>query len=326
MKNLKTSFTEQAGVQYPIICGAMYPCSNPELVAAVSEAGGLGIVQPISLVYVHGYDYRAGLRYLRQLTSKPYGLNVIVERSSRLYEKRMQAWVDIALEEGCRFFITALGNPTWVVKKVKAAGGYVYHDVTDKRWALKALDNGVDGLNCVNNRAGGHAGTLSPQEMWEQLHDLGVPLICAGGVGDAPDFILALELGYAGVQMGTRFIATMNALKRIITSRRSSTRMNPISCSRNESRGFRSPSFAPPMSNTSAPMSVRFRRWLLRHRWSKPWMRMWYALTSVRRFKQITLYGGSSKDYWQAGKSVAGIHAVEHAGDIIKRFVDAVQS
>ncbi len=322
MKNLKTSFTEQAGVQYPIICGAMYPCSNPELVAAVSEAGGLGIVQPISLVYVHGYDYRAGLRYLRQLTSKPYGLNVIVERSSRLYEKRMQAWVDIALEEGCRFFITALGNPTWVVKKVKAAGGYVYHDVTDKRWALKALDNGVDGLNCVNNRAGGHAGTLSPQEMWEQLHDLGVPLICAGGVGDAPDFILALELGYAGVQMGTRFIATYECVEKdnykqaIVKAKESDIVLTervtgvPLSVIRT------------PYVDLIGTKVGPFSRWLLRNRWTKPWMRMWYALTSGRRFKQITLHGGSSKDYWQAGKSVAGIHAIEHAGDIVKRFVE----
>jgi nitronate monooxygenase len=59
----KTLFTEQAKIEYPIICGAMYPCSNPELVAAVSKAGGLGVVQPLSLVYVHGYDYREGLRY-----------------------------------------------------------------------------------------------------------------------------------------------------------------------------------------------------------------------------------------------------------------------
>ena len=203
---LQTKFTQQAGVQYPIICGAMYPCSNPELVAAASEAGGIGIVQPLSLVYVHGQkSFREGLRYIRSLTSKPFGINVIVEKSSRIYEKRMQEWVDVGLEEGCRFFITALGNPLWVVKKVKAAGGYVYHDVTERKWAIKALDNHVDGLICVNNRAGGHAGKLSPQEMWDQLHDLGVPLICAGGIGEPENFVEALKIGYAGVQMGTRF-------------------------------------------------------------------------------------------------------------------------
>jgi nitronate monooxygenase len=118
-------FTKQVGIRYPIICGAMYPCSNPELVAAVSEAGAIGIVQPLSLVYVHGYELRAGLRYIRSLTKQPYGINIIVERSSRHYEKRMEEAVEVGIEEGCRFFITALGNPDWVVKKVKAVGGYV---------------------------------------------------------------------------------------------------------------------------------------------------------------------------------------------------------
>ena len=80
------------------------------------------------------------------------------------YEERMKRWIDIALEEGVRFFITALGNPRWVVDKVHAVGGVVYHDVTERKWALKALDGGVDGLICVNGRAGGHAGTHSPAE------------------------------------------------------------------------------------------------------------------------------------------------------------------
>ena len=65
------------------MCGAMYPCSNPELVAAVSEAGGIGIVQPISLTYVHGHDFREGLRLIRRLTAKPIGMNALIEQSSR---------------------------------------------------------------------------------------------------------------------------------------------------------------------------------------------------------------------------------------------------
>ncbi len=72
---METAFTRHAGVRVPLICGPMYPCSNPELVAAVSEAGGLGMVQPISLTYVHGYEFRAGLRYIRTLTGKPIGFN-----------------------------------------------------------------------------------------------------------------------------------------------------------------------------------------------------------------------------------------------------------
>ena len=86
----ETALTRDAGIRVPLICGAMYPCSNPELVAAVSEAGGIGIVQPMSLVYVHGHDFLEGMALIRSLTSKPVGMNVILETSSKLYMRRMR--------------------------------------------------------------------------------------------------------------------------------------------------------------------------------------------------------------------------------------------
>nr|NIR40796.1 nitronate monooxygenase [Actinomycetota bacterium]NIV90030.1 nitronate monooxygenase [Actinomycetota bacterium]NIW32252.1 nitronate monooxygenase [Actinomycetota bacterium] len=155
---IDTPLTEALGIDVPLICGAMYPCSNPELIAAVSAAGGIGIVQPICMMYVHGHDLREGLRLIQGITDKPIGFNALVEKTSKVYEDRMKKWVDIALEEGVRFFITALGNPGWVVEKVHAVGGTVYHDVTGRVHAKKAIDEGVDGLICVNSRAGGHAG------------------------------------------------------------------------------------------------------------------------------------------------------------------------
>jgi NAD(P)H-dependent flavin oxidoreductase YrpB (nitropropane dioxygenase family) len=176
------------GIDVPLICGAMYPCSNPELVAAVSEAGGIGIVQPLSLTYVHGYEFREGLRYIRSLTAKPIGVNLIIERSSRKYLERVQQWLDIALEEQVPFLVTALGNPNWVVDRAAPAGVTVYHDVTSRQWAEKALDGGVDGFICVNNRAGGHAGTLSLRALLDDIGPLGKPLVCAGGIGTPGEF------------------------------------------------------------------------------------------------------------------------------------------
>ncbi|HEX6864597.1 MAG TPA: nitronate monooxygenase, partial [Thermoanaerobaculia bacterium] len=208
MSLLDTPVTRQLGIEVPLICGAMYPCSNPELVAAVSEAGGIGVIQPLSLVYVHRHEFAAGLRLIRSLTSKPVGMNVIVEKSSKVYEERMKRFVDLAIEGGIRFFVTSLGNPRWVVEKAHAVGGFVYHDVTERKWADKGLEAGVDGLIAVNRRAGGHAGNKSAEELIAELADFGVPVVCAGGIGDEEDFVQALRMGYAAVQMGTRFIAT----------------------------------------------------------------------------------------------------------------------
>src|ERR1019366_5096798 len=82
------------------------------------------------------------------------------------------------------------------------------HDVTERKWAQKAIDGGVDGLIAVNNRAGGHAGGLSPAGLFDELFSFGVPLVSAGGVGSAREFVDDLALGYAAVQLGTRFIAS----------------------------------------------------------------------------------------------------------------------
>ena len=170
---LDTPLSRHTGIDIPLICGAMYPCSNPELVAAVSDAGGIGIVQPISLTYVHGHEFRAGLQLIRRLTSRPIGMNALIEQSSRAYQQRMTRWIDIALEEGIRFFVTSLGNPRWVVDRVASFGGVVYHDVTERRWAEKAIAGGVQGLIAVNRRAGGHAGTRTAEQLIAELGDLG---------------------------------------------------------------------------------------------------------------------------------------------------------
>lgn len=313
-------FTSQAGIELPIICGAMYPCSNPELVAAASEAGGMGIVQPLSLTYVHGYDFREGLQYIKRLTTKPIGMNIIVEQSSKLYEQKMLHYLDIALEEGVRFFITALGNPRWVVDRVKPLGGIVYHDVVERKWAEKGLEGGVDGFICVNNRAGGHAGILSMEELYASIKDLNLPLIAAGGIGDENDFVRALKIGYDGVQMGTRFIATkesneseaykqaiLNAQEKdiVLTERVTGIPLSVIKTPYVESVGTK-----------ASPLA----RYLLQNRHTKRWMRSWYGLLAIRKFKQISRDTGSSQQYFQAGKSCAHIHAIEPVAVIMQRF------
>jgi len=320
----ETRFTRQLGIDLPLICGAMYPCSNPELVAAASAAGAIGVVQPVSLTYVHGHDFRAGLRLIKSITDRPFGMNALIEKSSRHYHERLVRWVDVALEEGVRFFITSLGNPKWVVDRTAQVGGVVYHDVTERKWADKAIGGGVHGLIAVNNVAGGHAGRLSPEALLDQLAGLGLPVICAGGVGDPFTFRRMLDLGYDGVQMGTRFIATAEcnahpdyktAIVRaepkdiVLTERLTGV---PVSVINNE--------YIQRLGTRSGPIA----RWMLRHRRMKYWMRSIYALTSMRRLKKSSLTSAGANEYWQAGKSVAGIDSVKPVVELVQEFAAAL--
>ncbi len=320
MTLLETALTRDAGIRIPIIGGPMYPCSNPELVAAVSDAGGLGVLQPVSLTFVHGYDFRDGIRHIRSLTPSPVGMNALIEGTNRSYRRRMEGWIDTALEEGVRFFVTSLGKPRWVVDRVHAAGGRVYHDVTERKWALKAAESGVDGLIAVNRRAGGHPGPLTPEALLEELTDLGLPVVCAGGVGRAEEFVDALRMGYAGVQMGTRFIATpecsaSDAYKAAILDAGAqdivwSDRVTGVPVALINTPYVRA------MGTEAGPLARR----LLRGRRTKHWMRSLYALRSLWTLRRSSYSMGGHREYWQAGRSVDGIKKVEPVAEIIARF------
>jgi nitronate monooxygenase len=322
-----TALAEHARIRVPLICGAMYPCSNPELVGAVSAAGGIGIIQPVSLTFVHGHDFREGVRLaMRVANGQPIGFNALIEQSNKYYRERMQKWLDIALEEGIRFFITSLGNPRWVVDRVSPVGGIVYHDVTERKWADKGLAGGVHGLIAVNNRAGGHAGPKSAELLVEELGPLGVPLVCAGGIGTASEFRRAIDLGYAGAQLGTRFIATAECnahpdYKRAIVDATSrdivlTERLTglPVAVINND--------YVSRLGTRAGP----FARWMLRGRRTKHWMRTIYALRSAYRLKKDLYKRAGAEEYWQAGKSVDGIHGIESASDIVRKFEEELHS
>lgn len=322
-KKYDTPLTKLLKIKYPIIGGAMYPCSNPELVAAVSKAGGIGIVQPISLTFVHGHKFREGLRYIKSITKKPIGLNLLIEKSSKKYLEKNKEWLEIALEEGVRFFISALGNPKWVVDRVsQVKDGVVFHDVTSKQWAKKAVDAGVHGLICVNNRAGGHAGTESPKKLFSDLKSFGLPLVCAGGIGDKKEFQKALEIGYSGVQLGTRFIASeecqthQDYKKAIINAKEKDIIMTPRITGVPVS--VIATDYVKKMGSKPGPIES----FLLKNEKTKHYVRMFYSLKSVWQLKKSLKKGNDYKEFWQAGKSVGGIHKVKSVKDIITEFTD----
>ena len=323
---LDTPLTRHAGITVPLIGGPMYPCSNPELVAAVSEAGGIGIVQPVSLTRVYGYEFREGLAAIRALTQKPIGMNALIERTSRERHARMMQWVDEALEAGVRFFVTSLGDPREVVERAHAVGGVVYHDATERRWAEKAARGGVDGLIGVNRRAGGHAGPRDARALLDELAPLGLPVVCAGGVGTPKEFAEALAMGYAGVQLGTRLIATVEC-------RASDAYKQALIAAGEDDVVLTERITGIPVAVLNTPYVQRvglrvnaLERWLLRHPRFRYGMRTWFALNALGRLERGMTSASGRSDYWQAGKSVSGIDAIEPAGDIVRRFAAAARA
>lgn len=318
---MSNRFLQHTGARLPLLCGAMYPCSNVELLRATSQAGAVAVAQPLSLVFAHRTDLRTALRSLVQDAGPgAIGFNALIEKSSKVYEDRMRAWIDIALEEGVRFFVTALGNPRWVVDRVHAVGGVVYHDVTERKWAERALEGGVDGLICVSNQAGGHAGHLAPEALFSSMSDLGVPLVGAGGVGDPEAFARLLDVGFEAAQLGTRFIASeectahpeykqailgAKAQDIVLTRRISGV---PVSVIRT--------AFVDKVGTDAGPIAQR----LLQHPKFKHWVRSWYAARSVWKMGRGATRGGGYNDYWQAGRSVEGIHEVLPAAEIVAAF------
>tara|TARA_B100000767_G_scaffold265921_1_gene282582 strand:+ start:780 stop:1745 length:966 start_codon:yes stop_codon:yes gene_type:complete len=319
MQKLTQKFLNDTGAKIPIVCGPMYPGSNPELVAAVSNAGGFGVVQPLALTYLYGHDFRKGLQLIKNITKKPFGVNfTIFGGANKKYHEQMKKWMEISIEEGIKFFLTSLGKPNEIVKKAKQHGIRVYHDVPNKKVALAMRDAGVDGLNCINWRGGGQTGIQSAEKFIEELHDIGIPLICAGGIGNAKDFHKALEMGYAGIQMGTRFLATheckvTQSYKKAIINSSEQDIVWTNKIAGNNSSVIKTKDVMRGGLETGPIINFMLRRPKL-----KKYARMFLMSKGVKNYSKTAF--DDSVQFWQAGKGVGNIKTIKSVADVIEEF------
>ena len=325
MTNHTNQFLEDTGAEVPIVCGPMYPGSNPELIAAVSDTGAFGVVQPVALTSLYGHDFREGLRLIKRLTDKPFGVNfTIFGGANKKYHEQMKEWMEISIEEGVKFFLTSLGKPHEIVKIAKQHDIKVYHDVPNKKVALAMRDAGVDGLNCINWRGGGQTGIQSAEQFMEELHDIGIPLICAGGIGDAGDLQKALDMGYAGVQMGTRFLATheckvTDSYKQAIVDSEEGDIVWTNKIAGNNSSVIKTDDIMKGGLRTG-PM-INF---MLRRRKLKKYARMYLMSKSVKNYSRTAF--DDNVQFWQAGKGVGQISSVESVADVVNSFQSVVST
>lgn len=206
LKKINTPFSELMKIQYPIIAAPMFLVSNEDIVVEASEAGGLGTFPALNYRPIE--KYKEALKNIKSRTTKPIGVNIIVNKSN----SRQNDDLKIALDNGVDLFITSLGSPKKVIEEAHKNGAKVLCDVTNLDHALKVQDLGADGVIAVGTGAGGHAGPISPLVLIPWLKTrLQIPIIAAGGIAHGSMISACLALGASGVSVGTRFIASKEA-------------------------------------------------------------------------------------------------------------------
>ncbi len=200
---MKTRITDLLAIKHPLILSGMSWISTPELVAAVSNAGGLGI---LATGVLSGADTRKYIQRTRELTDQPFAANVT------LYFPGAQANGRILLDEKVPIINYSLGKGDWICEQAHAYGGKVVATVTTHKHALAAQRDGADALIVTGHEAAGHGGAVTSLVLVPSIADaVRIPVIAAGGFGDGRGLAAALSLGADGVAMGTRFMNTLES-------------------------------------------------------------------------------------------------------------------
>lgn len=203
----KTRVTEMFGIEHPIIQGALLWLSRAELVAAVSNAGGLGIIA--ALTFPTAKELREEIRKTKSMTDKPFAVNITILPTIR--PVNYEQYIDAAIDEGVNIIETAGRSPEQYMKRLKDAKVKVMHKVARVKDAKAAERLGVDAVTIVGFEAAGHPGMDNVTSLVLipiAVDTVKIPVIAGGGIGDARGFVAALALGAEGVLMGTRFMAS----------------------------------------------------------------------------------------------------------------------
>lgn len=312
---IKTAFTAMMGCDYPIIAAPMFLVSNEAIVTEASNAGAVGAAPSLNWRSPALFDI--ALSAIRQGTQKPYAINLIVNKTN----PRVDDDLTVIVNHKVPMIITSLGNPQKVIDAVHAYGGKVFCDVTNLAHARKVAAQGADGVIAVSSGAGGHAGPVSPLVLLPYLRDnLDILIIAAGGISIGRQIRAALTLGADAVQIGTRFIASVEApvseeYKQaiiraepediVLTSRISGTPAAVINTP-----------FIQKMGTELSPLE----RFLRANKWTAKAAK---AFRYMRGSKALDAAAGGVtwKTVWSAGQGVGFIKDIRPTADIVRTLV-----
>ena len=191
------------GSKYPIMLGPMRFITLGEMAGLVSKHGGFGQIAASGL---EPAQLRKEIAKARSITQLPIGVNFPV------YRPKTEALIDVAIDQGIHTITTSAGHPGKFIQKIKSSGMHVLHKISTVEMGKKAEDEGVDGIIATGIEAGGHVGRNGTTTLClipQLTKCLDLPIIAAGGIGSRRQYLAAQELGAEGVEMGTRFLASV---------------------------------------------------------------------------------------------------------------------
>jgi len=315
MDNRPLSLTDLLDIKYPIIMAPMFLVSNTKMIIAGIKAGITGAIPAMN--YRSTEELRNAIQTIKKEVDGPFGINLIVNASNFLYKEQLE----ICCQEKIAFIITSLGSPAYVIERAHAVGIKVFCDVTDKNYAQKVEKLGADAVIAVNKEAGGHAGKISYNKLIpELLNTCKIPVISAGGIGCSEEYKKILQLGVAGVSIGSIFIASLESevsdeykqacvdygAKDIVLS----TKLSGTPCT-----VIKTPYVA--KIGTSQNFLERL---LNKNKRFKKWFK---ALTFYRGMKSLekAAFSATYKTVWCAGPSIEHVNSIDSINQIISNLM-----
>ena len=304
------------GIEYPVIVAPMFLISNTKMIKAALSQGVTAAFPALN--YRTDQELRAAIREIKAFSSKPFGVNLIVNKSNPKYKSQLDTLLELKVD----YIITSLGNPKEVIERCRPLGIKVYCDVVDLQYAQKVEALGADAVIAVNARAGGHAGNLSPQELITELKEhCNIPIISAGGVAHGQDIKQATDWGAAGVSVGTIFIACEESdispeykQAMIDYGEKDIVRTNKLSGS--------------PLTVINTPYvqqlgtKANWLEWILNNNKTlKKYAKMLIALRGMKAVEKAA-FGATYKTVWCAGPAIEHVKRVLPMAQIVRTLVD----
>lgn len=315
LHRIEAPLSDLLGIRYPIIMAPMFLVSNTDMIIEAVRAGITGAIPALN--YRTTEELRTAIRLIQSEVSGPFGINLIVSKSNFLYKEQLK----VCCEEKISFIITSLGSPEETINEAHKVGVKVFCDVTDTTYAKKAEELGADAVIAVNKEAGGHAGNLSYKELIPQLTKaVKIPVISAGGVGSGEGVKQMLEIGAAGLSMGSIFIATVEsdvseeykqacvdygANDIVMTTKLSGTPCSVIKT---------------PYVDKIGTSQNCIERILSKSKRLKKWFK---AFTFYRGMKNLekAAFGATYKTVWVAGPSIEYTKEIRKVREIVKQLI-----